>query len=203
MPAAHSGLALFLPAHHRSKGPYNTSSNVAFAGNFSFQNRLAFGDGISSSYHQDFEIWLKQNTQNPKETGIRFYIEHNPSNPLMSIMQVGNVGIGTAMPQSKLAVNGDITAQKVKITTNGWADYVFDPGYLLRPLPELEQFINDQKHLPEIPSAAEVEKNGIDVGGNQALLLKKIEELTLYVIELNKQVQQQQAEITRLKGNTK
>jgi hypothetical protein len=159
---------------------------VVFNGSFNFQNRLNVSGGLIGSYHHDLELWLEANTLNPAETGIRFYTQHNPANPLMSIMQGGNVGIGTAAPQSKLAVNGDITAKKVRVTPNGWADYVFDPTYILRPLPELEQFINRQHHLPEVPTTAEVEKDGIDVGGNQALLLKKIEELTLYVIALLK-----------------
>jgi hypothetical protein len=183
-----------------SVAPYNTHG-VVFNGSFNFQNRLNVSGGLIGSYHHDLELWLEANTLNPAETGIRFYTQHNPANPLMSIMQGGNVGIGTAAPQSKLAVNGDITAKKVRVTPNGWADYVFDPTYILRPLPELEQFINRQHHLPEVPTTAEVEKDGIDVGGNQALLLKKIEELTLYVIELNKQVQLQKDEIARLKGS--
>jgi hypothetical protein len=181
-----------------SIGPYN-ATGVTFGGSYSFASRLNVLDGIIGSYHTDLGIWLNQNTQNPAETAIRFYTASNPASALMSIMQSGNVGIGIAAPQSKLAVNGDITAKKVKVVTTGWPDYVFDQKYTLRPLPELEQYINNQQHLPEIPSAAEVEKNGIDVGDNQALLLKKIEELTLYVIELNKKVQQQQEEIARLK----
>jgi len=98
----------------------------------------------------------------------------------------------------KLAVNGNIYAQKLKITQDGWADYVFDPGYHLRPLRELQSFIQTNKHLPEIPSAAEVEKNGIDVGDTQTILLKKIEELTLYMIEQNKQMEQLQKYKTQL-----
>jgi hypothetical protein len=66
---------------------------------------------------------------------------------------------------------------------HGWSDYVFNDDYKLRSLSSLESFIKQNKHLPEVPSAKEVEEKGISVGDNQALLLKKIEELTLYVIE--------------------
>ena len=101
---------------------------------------------------------------------------------------------------SDLAVNGRISAQKMLITQTGrWPDYVFSKQYKLPSLSEVESFINQNSHLPGIPSAAEVEKKGIDVGNNQAVLLKKIEELTLYVIEQNKKLQQQSEEITELK----
>jgi hypothetical protein len=99
----------------------------------------------------------------------------------------GNVGIGTTNPSEKLSVNGNIRSRKVIVTQNGWADYVFNDGYRLRPLTQVESYIKENKHLPEIPTAKEVEKNGVDLGETQALLLKKIEELTLYMIEMKKE----------------
>jgi hypothetical protein len=97
-----------------------------------------------------------------------------------------------------LAVNGDAIFNKVKVKVYPWADYVFNDKYPLLPLHELEKFIQANKHLPEIPTAAEVEKEGVDVGSNQTLLLKKIEELTLYMIEQNKKMSEQQLEIKKL-----
>lgn len=106
-----------------------------------------------------------------------------------TIMDNGNVGIGVNFPQARLAVNGGIVATKIKVNQNlTWPDYVFEPAYKLPSLYELEQFIKQHKHLPEVPSAATVAQDGIDLGDNQALLLKKIEELTLYVIELKKEI---------------
>jgi hypothetical protein len=102
---------------------------------------------------------------------------------------------------SLLAVNGQLFAKKVKVALqNSWADYVFDDSYKLRSLKEVEDFIQQYHHLPEMPTAAEVEKNGIDIADNQTLLLKKVEELTLYLIEQNKRLEAQQNEISELKA---
>jgi hypothetical protein len=114
----------------------------------------------------------------------------------------GFVGIGTNSPTEKLSVKGKIRAQELRIESdngNNWPDYVFQPSYKLTPLPELEKFIKTNQHLPEVPSAKEVTANGIEVGANQALLLKKIEEITLHLIELNKKVEELQQENKELK----
>jgi len=114
----------------------------------------------------------------------------------------GWVGIGTTSPQSELAVNGTITSKKVKVTLTGWSDYVFNDDYHLRPLNEVERYVQQNHHLPEVPSAEEVKKDGLDVGDNQATLLKKIEELTLYVIEQNKRLSEQEKKMeVQLKTN--
>ena len=112
----------------------------------------------------------------------------------MRISSSGNISIGTDDAKgNKFAVNGDAMFTKIRVRLySEWPDYVFQPTYQLRSLNDLEKFIQVNKHLPEIPSAEEVEKNGIDVSENQAALLKKIEELTLYLIEQNKQLDQQQ-----------
>ncbi|WP_051416627.1 hypothetical protein [Asinibacterium sp. OR53] len=103
----------------------------------------------------------------------------------------GNIGIGTAAPGDyQLAVEGTIGARKLKVVaTSPWADYVFDPAYRLRPLQEVEQFIYTYKHLPEVPTADNVKQEGVDVGETQTVLLKKIEELTLYLIDINKKME--------------
>ena len=108
----------------------------------------------------------------------------------------GNVGIGTSDPGSfKLAVEGKLGARKVVVTqTVPWPDYVFQPTYKLPSLKAIEAFIQQYQHLPDVPTAKEVTENGLDVGGSQAILLKKIEELTLYVIEQNKSIEQLQKE---------
>ncbi len=100
----------------------------------------------------------------------------------------GNVGIGTYNPTNKLDVKGTIHAQEVKVDMNNWSDFVFHPSYQLKPLTEVEKFIKTNGHLQDIPSAAEVEQNGVNMGEMQKKLLQKVEELTLYVIELEKKI---------------
>ena len=111
----------------------------------------------------------------------------------------GNVGIGTDKPGVyKLAVNGDAIFTKIRVRQyNNWPDYVFGSAYKLLSLAEVEAFIKRYKHLPDVPSAAEVKMDGFDVSENQAVLLKKIEELTLYLIDLQKQVDQQKEKINQ------
>ncbi|HEY8956405.1 MAG TPA: hypothetical protein VIM72_11375, partial [Chitinophaga sp.] len=100
----------------------------------------------------------------------------------------GNVGIGINNPDVKLAVNGDIRAKRVKVTATNWPDYVFHPSYPLPGLMEVADYIHQHQHLPGVPSQAEVQREGsVDVGAMNETLLKKIEELTLYMIELKKE----------------
>jgi hypothetical protein len=119
----------------------------------------------------------------------------------------GKLGIGTTSPGSyKLAVEGKIGAREVNVTTASWADYVFDDAYKLPSLQELEAYIKLNNHLPDVPTEAEVKANGVNLGEMNVLLLKQVEELTLYVIEQNKKIQQidsLKAELFELKARLK
>jgi hypothetical protein len=115
----------------------------------------------------------------------------------------GKVGIGTDSPTELLSVNGNIKSKKVIVTQTGWADFVFADDYRLLPLAEVEKFIKQHRRLPDIPSQNEVDEKGIDVGEVQARLLQKIEELTLYVIELERKLSAQQEELENLKVGIK
>jgi hypothetical protein len=107
----------------------------------------------------------------------------------MIVNEAGNVGIGTSAPGAyKLAVNGTVRAKEVVVETTGWSDYVFADDYDLRPLSEVESHIKAHRHLPGIPSAAQVAEHGVNVGEMQAKLLAKIEELTLHQIQQEKRM---------------
>ncbi|WP_158800256.1 hypothetical protein [Pedobacter sp. L105] len=124
------------------------------------------------------------------------------STPVLTF-QGGNVGIGTTAPDSQLSVNGTIHSNEVKVDTKSWPDYVFKPGYTLLSLTEVKTYIKQNQHLPDIPSEKEIIENGQNLGEMNKLLIKKVEELTLYLIrqkeETDKQNKIQQKQIDELK----
>jgi hypothetical protein len=144
------------------------------------------------------------------QTDKDFTIRTNPGGVWADkfvLTNAGNLGIGTtisgitANPNGyKLAVNGKIGAKEVQVenTSSTWADYVFESDYKLMPLRLVEDFVNTNKHLPEIPSAEEVKINGHKLGEMDVLLLKKIEELTLYIIAQEKKIESQDKKIETL-----
>jgi hypothetical protein len=165
---------------------------------------LTFDNSDNSWQYMQFmrsgvrKVWMGLNDLND------FYIYKEGGGNL--IFGGGNVGIGTTNANDvnyKLFVETGIRTRKVKVDMATWADYVFSPSYKLPTLKEVETFIKKYKHLPDVPSEAEVKKEGLDLGEGQALLLKKIEELTLYIIEQNKKIELQQNEITNLKDQNK
>ncbi len=115
----------------------------------------------------------------------------------------GNVGIGTTNPTSKLTVAGNINSREVKVTVDAGADFVFEKDYALPSLQEVEKFVTENKHLPEIASAKEMQKEGINLSEMNIKLLQKIEELTLYMIEQNKRIELQQIENQSLEKRVK
>lgn len=136
-----------------------------------------------------------------------------PTEYLATFTREGRLGIGTSNPQAKLhIVNGNTDILKLKNNghlyvrelivqaDNQFPDYVFEPNYKPIPLNKLENFIKTNKHLPEVPSAKEVAKNGLQIGEMNTLLLKKVEELTLYTIEQQKLLEKQQKQIDELKS---
>ena len=114
----------------------------------------------------------------------------------------GNVGIGKTPDSSiKLDVAGTIRAEEILVEANGQtADFVFAEDYNLKPLSEVEAFIKTNKHLPEIPSATEMEAHGVNLAEMNKLLLQKVEELTLYQIEKDKEVQELEERLAKIEA---
>lgn len=173
---------------------YGRTLNMGGTGiNFYTANEAAFGGAVF-----------------PTDTSLVIWSNSNVNNYLVLQPSWGNTGVGTYTPNAKLHVNGTtgilvggnsariatgyqlsvdgkIMAEEVTVqNSTAWPDYVFANDYKLMPLNELEASINKNKHLPNIPSAALVEKEGISLGQMNRKLMEKVEELTLYIIDLNK-----------------
>jgi hypothetical protein len=129
--------------------------------------------------------------------GLAFLNSAGSAAANMLITDTGRVGIGTTSPQHLLHVAGTIGAQEVIVSSTG-ADYVFEPGYRLAPLGEVADYIKANHHLPEIPSAKDVEEKGVGLGEMQSKLLAKIEELTLHMIAAEKENGELRERIARL-----
>lgn len=117
----------------------------------------------------------------------------------LRVHENGNVGIQTDTFGDALSVGGTIRSQKVIVTDQGWADYVFDDEYALRSPAALRTFIEANGHLPGVPSAANVRRDGLDLGDAQRALLEKVEELTLYTLDQHDQIEAQRSEIDALR----
>ena len=136
-----------------------------------------------------------------------YYASQVQAYRVMKVKPSNQVQIGLYAPPAgsphtdyRLAVDGKLVAKSVFVTQApaNWADFVFEPTYPLKPLPELEAYLKQNRHLPAIPSAAEVAKNGLNLGDINARLLQSLEELTLHVIELGKQNARLQADMAAL-----
>jgi hypothetical protein len=124
----------------------------------------------------------------------------NNTSTAMTFLSNGHVGIGTTNPGTYLlAVNGNVHAQQVNVDLTGWSDYVFKRSYVLRPLTEVQAYIDQNHHLPDMPSEQQVIKDGLNLGEMNKLLMKKVEELTLYLIDDNKKSSAQQTELNQQK----
>jgi hypothetical protein len=119
-------------------------------------------------------------------------------------LEILSITKGTLFPKRvvnfKVTSAGNVYARQIEVLGSGnFPDYVFKKDYKLRSLGDVERFIDENQHLPEVPSAAEVDQKGFNLGTMNEILLKKIEELTLYLIEQDKKLKNQQLEINNLK----
>jgi hypothetical protein len=188
---------------HGNVGIGTTNPTAKLAVNAGLDNidpSLTYGARAAFSF-QSAQIELAQGaaTTSPWAYWLQARGIHNDAWTLALNPSGGNVGIGTINPQYKLSVNGTIQAKEVLVNT-GWADYVFQPGYRVRPLAEVAAFIKANHHLPDIPSESEVKENGVSLGDMQAKLLAKIEELTLQMIQLDKKNRALAKKVAQLEG---
>ncbi|MFR9165127.1 MAG: hypothetical protein ACLVKO_02435 [Dysgonomonas sp.] len=165
----------------------NTTSNHIYMSKFttnSYDAALRVNIGLDKSDHHKFAV------------GCTYYGD-NKWYSSMVVTASGKVGIGVENPQNTLDVNGTIRAKEVRVET-GWADFVFDKDYKLPALSEVKAHIDEHKHLPGIPSATEVQENGVGLADMTTKMMQKIEELTLYVIQQNEKSAEQQQTIEKL-----
>ncbi|WP_448105172.1 hypothetical protein [Pedobacter panaciterrae] len=165
-----------------------SSINIATNGSGNIYGPIIYLDGRSGTSGRSWGL-VSSGTLDAVSTGSagNFAIYDANAGSRLVINSLGNIGIGTLTPTEKLSVNGKVRAHEIKVETANWPDYVFARDYQLTSLKETEQYIKDKGHLPGIPSAEEVKANGVDLGDMNAKLLKKIEELTLYLIEMKKE----------------
>jgi len=206
-----------LVIHQYAEASYVDSPNFSIQRvRFDMRNRISIGAPGSGNYTTNMTIvpWPDASGglghQLTFNDGGIFYrngslnsTAWNSWRKLIVTSENGNVGIGTDNPQNKLDVNGTIRAKEIVVET-GWADFVFSEKYKLPTLEEVKTHIEENKHLPGIPSETEMkEKGGTNLGEMQVLLLQKIEELTLYAIQQQETIDKLNEKIEDLGNNMK
>ena len=215
VPIVALGIGTNDPLHglHLESSILRLSGNTEFGG----PNIMMGGTHASSG-----EWGIEYNPFTPGKEGLNFWRPAG-GNYFLFLHNSGRVGINTNNPTAQFTVNGNmlvgdpatvslpsgyklyvetgILTEKVKVaikTTGNWSDYVFEPGYSLMPLNSLEAYVTANRHLPNIPSAEEVVKEGVDLGEMTSKLLGKVEELTLYIIQQDKKINELQKEISEM-----
>ena len=197
------GANSLLQAQWQQSGATLSTSNQVVVSNRVKSNEIEFNDANLGHNYDNTRIY--RDDQNRDQTYLKLMLG-DEQNGIFEIgykryqdgvwvpnfsFNRGNLGIATSIPDEKLTVNGNIHAKEVRVDLSvPGPDYVFESDYKLRELVELGQYIRKNKHLPEIPSAKEMEKEGVEIGKLNMVLLKKVEELTLHLIKLNKKIDQ-------------
>lgn len=158
------------------------------------RNQNIYKTTIGRNYNPDAMAIPETNNDYPLGTTVNVSILED-----ISFLN-NNIGIGTNSPAYKLDVCGTIRAKEIKVDLLGGCDFVFEKDYKLLSLSELETFVNKNKHLPEIASEKEMIENGLNMKDFQLKLLQKIEELTLYTIEQNKEIKNLKKKVQKLES---
>ena len=175
--------------------PMVVIENLGSIGGASFSMRDVYSTAHWKFKATQFGTFKIRDQTNGKNV---FVIEQSASENSIYINALGNIGLGTTTPGAKLAVNGKIDCKEIEVFLGGWPDFVFDDDYNMKSLAEVECYINEHKHLPGVPSEKEVLSNGNNLGEMDAILMQKIEEITLYLIQQDKEIEALKVENQRL-----
>lgn len=176
---------------------FHIQNNGMVGVNCAPENNIAFR--LEAPFHTAPGVMFLSQSIAPNSSGYNYNVKLKVDNAATKALAVENTSFVNAQNPNGTEVfllwgDGSVETRKVKVQNMNWPDYVFEPGYHLLSLPETEAFIQSHGHLPGVPSAAEVQTNGLDLGDMEAVLLQKVEELTLQVIELQKQVEAMKAQ---------
>lgn len=178
-------------------------------------NLAPVGIKILNGYNGDvrnnaFEIWngsyqvISQSPGGPTtesySPSLSFWVSNRDEVGIRNSLRIGATAANGAYANYKLSVDGDMIAKRCVIQIANWADYVFNDNYALPDLADVEQFVQENKHLPGVPSEKEVLANGVEVGAMNKILLQKVEELTLYMIQMNKENSEMKKQLELLKS---
>ena len=183
--------------------PANSSNNLSHSTSLRLMSSGYASDGRAR--YQNWKIQaVARSTWGSGDIAFFSNTDGAGYNERFRIMNDGNVGVGTSNPDSKLTVKGNIHAQEVKVDLSvPGPDYVFKEGYDLKSLKEIQDYIQEHGHLPNIPSAKEMEANGVQLGEMNMKLLEKIEELTLYILAQERRLKRMESLEQELKNQQK
>lgn len=164
---------------------------------------IATANGHFAATAKPRDVVFKTQTGDGNPNNMMFYINNN-DNDGNSYIEFGdnyNYAVMRIYNNANVKIDGYLFAKSLRLNTNVWSDDVFNKNYKLMPLNELEVYIKNNKHLPGFPNQEKVKKEGINVAEMDAMLLRKIEELTLYVIELKKENEKLQLQLNKINSN--
>lgn len=159
---------------------------------------IQFYNGQNTSYGLNLTTPTFHTPQNAANSYFLRMQDEGAALPAFIVKGNGMVGIGTNDPQAMLSVNGEIFSRKVRVSQDNWPDYVFTNRYQLLPLSDLKDFIRKNGHLPDIPTAEKISKDGQDLGEMNRLLLQKVEELTLYILQQENRIKKMEEKLERV-----